>query len=339
MVGRLGYDISSFDVDVSEARFRLISKPSTGANLQRLPPEQLICAKPPRCWMVVPATMDWEEFRDYEPEYDDGPGPGDDPAVQELEPQLVELLDSNPETVFYETQLAVLLEKKYFHWVTARALKDLREKGKIGSSLGELTPGTPLRFYFSRRCRYWKRKAEGLRQTVLLFSNQPFTRALGVQGELLIDAGLPRVGFNPVGHTVRSWGGIEWTETGHDLDRVFERDGLFYGAEIKNRLGYIPQDEFAAKLRMCERLRLIPLFIARMMPKTYIDEVYRAGGFSLIMKFQFYPVSHKELAQRISRELGLPVDSPARLQDSTLERFLTWHNGKLRRITHHQPSN
>lgn len=283
--------------------------------------------------------MSWaDDYHDYEPEHDDRPGPGDDPAVQELEPKLMELLDSKSDTVFYETQLSVQFEKHFFHWVTSRALKDLRESGKIGSAIEELSPGVPLRFYFSRRCRYWKRKAEELRQMVLAFSGQPFARALGVQGELLIDAGLPRVGFQPVGHTVRSWNGINWMETGHDLDRVFQRDGLFYGAEIKNRLSYIPRDEFAAKLRMCEALNLIPLFIARMMPKTYIDQVRRAGGFSLIMGYQFYPVSHRDLALRVQRELGLPVDCPSRLQDSTLQRFLNWHNEKVRRLTGNPPA-
>ena len=72
------------------------------------------------------------------------------------------------------------------------------------------------------------------------------------------------------------------------------------------------------------------------MPKTYINEVYRAGGFSLLMKHQFYPVAHAELAIRVRRELGLPVDSPARLQDSTLERLLTWHQGKLKRLVRNQ---
>ena len=276
--------------------------------------------------------MSWaDDYHDFDSEYE-GPGPRDDPAVQALEPQLVELLDSNPETVFYETQLAVRFEKHFFHWVTSRALIDLRESGKIGSAIGELSPNVPLRFYFSRRCRYWKRKAEEVRQIVLTFSGQAFARALGVQGELMIDVGLPRVGFQPVGHTVRSWNGVNWTETGHDLDRVFQRDGLFYGAEIKNRLSYIPQEEFEIKLRMCEALNLVPLFIARMMPKTYIDQVRRAGGFSLIMGYQLYPVAHADLAIRVRRELGLPVDSPARLQDSTLQRFLNWHNEKVRRL-------
>jgi hypothetical protein len=166
---------------------------------------------------------------------------------------------------------------------------------------------------------------------VRLFSDQTFTSGLGVQGELLLDAGLPQVGFQPIDRNVRSWGGQTWTRTGHDLDRIFHRDGVYYGTEIKNRLGYIPQEEFRAKLEMCRELILTPLFVARMMPKTYIEDVRRAGGFSLIMKYQFYPVSHRALAQRVRAELGLPVDCPTRLQDSTLQRFLNWHNAKLSR--------
>jgi hypothetical protein len=273
--------------------------------------------------------MSWDEVEsEPAPEY---PGPGDDPAVRELEPQIVAYLDGHAEVVFYETQLAVIFERNFFHWVTSRALKDLREANKVGSALEELSPNVPIRFYFSRRCRYWKRKSEELRRVVLTFSDQAFTRALGVQGELLIDSGLPQVGFMPAAREIRSWESRNWTETNHNLDRVFQRDGISYGTEIKNRLGYIPQDEFKAKLRMCKALNLVPLFIARMMPKTYIDEVYRAGGFSLIMKYQFYPIYFRDLARRVSVELSLPVDCPARLQDSTLERLLNWHLAKLRR--------
>jgi hypothetical protein len=162
--------------------------------------------------------MSWDDYEEPdEPQEPDDeserPGPGDDPAVQELEPQLLDYLDAHPDTVFYETQLDVIFEKEFFHWVTARALKDLREAGKIGSALEELSPNVPLRFYFSKRCRYWRRKADELRRMVLTYSDQAFTRALGVQGELLIDAGLPLVGFMPVAREVQSWGGRTWRET------------------------------------------------------------------------------------------------------------------------------
>jgi hypothetical protein len=272
------------------------------------------------------------ESDEFEPEANDGPDrPGfpDDPAVRELEPQLLGLFHGQPEAVFYEKQLEVRFEDRFFHWVTARALRELVRNKQVKTELQELTGGTPIRFYFHRQNRYWKRRAEEVRKLVLLFSDQTFATALGTQGELLIDAGLPRIGFQPMADTVRSWAGKDWVETGHDLDRVFQRDAISYGAEIKNRLSYIPRDEFEAKLRMCQSLNLVPLFIARMMPKSYIEEVRRAGGFSLIMKYQFYPVSHRALAVRVKNELGLPVDCPTRLQDSTLSRLLKWHKAKF----------
>lgn len=151
--------------------------------------------------------MSWSDLDYYdEPEPDEPfrPGPDDDPSVQKLEPELLALFDFDPEQVFYESQLAVRFEDRYFHWVTTRALKDLREGGKIGSELQELSPKVPLRFYFHRRNRYWKRRAGEIRKLVLQFSDQIFTSSLGVQGELLIDAGLPRVGFQPMAYNVRS---------------------------------------------------------------------------------------------------------------------------------------
>ncbi len=269
--------------------------------------------------------MNWEE--EYEPEdIEVRPGPADDPAVQKLEPQLLQLFEADPERVFFETQLAIRFEDTFFHWVTVRALKDLRDSG---SELQQLGPETHLRFYFNRRNRYWKRKASEVKKLVLLYSDPAFTPVLGAQGELLIDAALPRFGFMPVADAVREWQGVKWDQTGHNLDRIFAKDGVYYGVEIKNRLGYIDRNEFLSKLAMCAMLRLTPLFVARMMPRTYINDGRKLGGYSMIMKYQFYPVSHRDLAIRVRNELDLPVDCPRRIQDSTLQRFLAWHDKSI----------
>ena len=203
---------------------------------------------------------------------------------------------------------------------------------KSGSELQHNPPYVTLRFYFHRRNRYWKRRAAEIRKLVQTFSEQSFTESLGLQGESMIDAGLPRIGFMPAAVDVRSWQGRSWTDTGHDLDRVFTRDGLNYGTEIKNKLGYIDQVEFRAKLAMCAALELIPLFVARMMPRTYIKDVGDAGGFVLLMKYQFYPYAHRRFAKTVAEELNLPVDCPARLNENTLARFLNWHLKKLQRL-------
>jgi len=43
------------------------------------------------------------------------------------------------------------------------------------------------------------------------------------------------------------------------------------------------------------------------------------------MKYQLYPLSHKELAKRVAKEFGLPVDAPRVIEDGTMGRFLKWH--------------
>jgi hypothetical protein len=58
-------------------------------------------------------------------------------------------------------------------------------------------------------------------------------------------------------------------------------------------------------------------------------ELITAGGFALIMKYQLYPWTHKELAKRVASELGLPVDAPKALSEGTMHRFLAWHRKQL----------
>jgi hypothetical protein len=49
------------------------------------------------------------------------------------------------------------------------------------------------------------------------------------------------------------------------------------------------------------------------------------------MKYQFYPFAHRNFAKLVATDLGLPVDCPARLNQTTLDRFLKWHLRKLER--------
>jgi hypothetical protein len=86
-------------------------------------------------------------------------------------------------------------------------------------------------------------------------------------------------------------------------------------------------DELQTKLELCDTLGIRPVFAVRMLPKSWVNEVVRAGGFALIMKYQLYPWTHRELARRVREGLGLPVDAPRALADGTVGRFLSWHQG------------
>lgn len=241
---------------------------------------------------------------------------------------LARYFSEGAQSVYYGRQLEVALERDFFHWITKKALNELAQEGSV-NFIEERTDLYAAHFYWPLRHRYARRQ---IRQTLALideFSNPAFTRALGHQGEALADAGFARIGFRIRQTKVQEVDGKRWPESNHDLDRLVERDGLRYGVEIKNQLGYIDQTEFGIKLRMCDYFGVRPMFIARMMPKNYIETVRRAGGFSLILANQHYPLLSESLASRVRTTLGLPVLCIRALPDTTLARFEDWHVRQL----------
>jgi hypothetical protein len=276
-------------------------------------------------------TVDWDD-PDFEPDVleliDSRPR---DRAIDEAKKDLEIFFKANENSVFYQRQIQVIFEDKYFHWITAYSLSELSQEGKIASDVLTLAGTGKITIYRRKGHRYWRRQADEIITSVSRFSDPAFTAALGAHRELMFDAALPRAGFMPTGGNVRSYAGKTWSETGHDFDRIFERDGIAYGTEIKNTLSYIDRAELAVKLRMCSYLELRPLFIVRMAPKSYIHAVEQQGGFTLIFKYQLYPFGQKAFADLVKSTLKLWTDSPARIADGTIKRFLKWHLGTLPR--------
>jgi hypothetical protein len=252
-----------------------------------------------------------------------------DPFVDLAKEDIRRLFASEPDSVFYQRQLQVMFEANYFHWITVRALAELVKEGVIAADvLPLLATGTSLgiiTFYRAKRNRYWRRGAREIGKLVSRFSDPSFTDSLGSHGEMMFDAALPTAGFMPTAWKVRSYKGVDWTQTHHDLDRVFERDGVAYGAEIKNTLSYIDREEMEIKAAMCKHLGLVPLFIVRNAPKNYVFDVAAMGGFTLIFKYQLYPHGQKAFAKEVRDRLRLPTDSPARIESGTVKRLLDWH--------------
>jgi hypothetical protein len=163
------------------------------------------------------------------------------------------------------------------------------------------------------------------------FSTTNFAYGLGHQGELLADLALMGAGFKIGGKKVRSWKDKTWTATNHDLDRVYERDRIFYGCEIKNTLGYIPKDELAIKMRICRYLGLRPLVIARSLPPHYVNLLHTAGGLGWIIGKQAWPFAQESLAEQVRRELGYRISCAPAIEDGAVVRFLKAHEALVRR--------
>jgi hypothetical protein len=265
-----------------------------------------------------------------ESDFDLGPQePDRDRKIDEAKTKLLEFFVPQSKQVYYERQLQVLFEKQFFHWITVDALHELVEEKKIETEVMELQDATRIRFYWSPANRYWRRRAKQIISLVRQYSDSDFTAALGAHGEMMFDAALPTIQFTPVARDVRQYQGRVWTATGKNLDRIFIRDQIAYGVEIKNTLDYIPREEFRSKLQMCKFLGIRPLFILRYAPKNYIWDVIKAGAYCLIFQDQLYSLGYKRLARIVKTDLGLPVDCPKTLEAGLLSRLDAWHIRKL----------
>jgi len=258
-------------------------------------------------------------------EYEEDEERPTDPVQEEVRELLRTFFNDRNDAVFFSRQVEVLHEHLYFHWITNRAIRDLIEEGEVRTETRKLAAGGSIKLLWHRSFRYYRRAATDVVKLVEEYSDPNIGAALGLHGELMVLEGFARNQFVLHGREVRDFNGISWDETKHDIDFVFAKDSIIYGVEVKNTLSYMNYDEFHIKIRLCQRLGLQPVFVVRMMPKHWIVELAREGGFALIIKYQLYPWTHRELAKRVAHTFGLPVDAPRALADGTMLRFVKWH--------------
>lgn len=264
--------------------------------------------------------VDWDDFG-YEPEVEREADAYEASAVVTLD----RFFEENDANVFFGNQLAVQNERTFFHWITHRAIAHLIGAGLLLSETRQLSSGSSIKLVWNRRYRYYKRDAKRVTDIVEEYGSPMMCEAIGLNGEQLVLEGFARREFVMRGRHTRRYRDAEWTETNHNLDFIFERDGRAYGIEVKNTLSYMPQEEFRIKIRLCKHLGIIPVFAARMLPKSWVSDLIAAGGYAMIMGYQLYPWTHAALAKRVARELNLPVDAPKALADGTMTKFETWH--------------
>jgi hypothetical protein len=183
----------------------------------------------------------------------------------------------NPNAVFYGRQIEVVFEKTYFHWITHKALRELTKEELIATELRITRSGNKVRLYWSKRNRYPKRAAAAIVKQVEEHSNPELTRAIGHHAETLFGVAAAREGFRVRGPSLRTFQGKTWDKTEHDLDWIFERDGIGWGVEIKNTWAYIDREEMKVKIELCGVLGVRPLFITEVGAKKLCG-IYPAIG-------------------------------------------------------------
>ena len=267
------------------------------------------------------------DYEDYDHELSERPR---DIAIDDAVVELRAFFANSPERLFYATQIETKFEREFFHWIVGKALREMADSGEIRRITEEVQRKT-LNFYAHPRHRYYRRELKEIITLLDRIFDPEFTHAVGRHGELMFDAALGRHGFRAEARDTRSWKGITWIETNHNLDRIITRDGLEYGVEIKNTQNYISRQELRIKVRLCNLLEVTPLFIMRFAPKSYINEVYKSRGFVLLFEEQMYPMGHTRLLSEVREKLGLKVSSPNEVKEGDMRRLLNWHERRLRR--------
>jgi len=254
-----------------------------------------------------------------------------DSEEEKARSRLLTFFIDNKETVFYSRQLEVLFEDEFFHWVTNRALRRLIEEGHVLRESRQLEIGSSIKLVWYKSFRFYKRAAQEVFELVDEYTSAATDGTLGMQGEHLVLAAFARKQYVLIGEESNSYKQEKWTETGHDLDFIFEKGGVGFGVEVKNTLGYMDVDEFVTKIRISLHLGIKPVFAVRSLPKTWAAALIQSGGYAMIMKYQFYPWTHKDLSSKIRNSLMLPIDTPKRIEDGTMQRFEKWVSEPLQR--------
>ncbi|MCX5855775.1 MAG: hypothetical protein NTZ24_14600 [Deltaproteobacteria bacterium] len=268
--------------------------------------------------------MDYDDFTEAPEDYFEPSKP--DHYFLQAQKEIRELYEGDRESVYYIRQIQIKFEKKYYHWITNNAIIGLNKIGYLKDVRIPKERGTPARFFIHKANRYARRTINRMEKVIDEYSQDHITRSCGHRAEDLFCNALAMRGFLPKAKKVKEFNDKKWEKTGHDLDFVFSRDGVAYGCEIKNTLGYIDKEELEVKLEMCAYFGIKPLFIMRYSPKTYNNMIYENGGFALIFETQIYELSQEKLVKEIKDVLGLPVICSKAIPDGIIDRFETWHN-------------
>lgn len=274
----------------------------------------------------------------FDHEYD-GTDPHDhseDRYVEQMAEVLREFFSDHRSEVFYSRELVVHFEKvvldgKTFrphHWVTNHAMWELVKEGFLTVSREEYDYGEAV-FYFHKSYRYPRRRIGVKISIINKYSDPDVSMNYGEHADQLFEHALLRGGFEYLGEDINEWQGKKWEESNHDLDFAVRKDGVVYGAEVKNTLDYIEKEELDIKIRLCKFLGMKPLFILRNAPTTYIDQIVKSGGYSMIFEAQVYPHAYRQIVEEMKRETLLPVMVSNRIPDGIITRFVGWHERKL----------
>jgi len=237
--------------------------------------------------------------------------------------------DCNKDCPFHKRNLQVLFEEDYPHDITLKAVQALVQEGFLKLRAIPID-STEVHFLHRYNLRYVVRLMKHPADLIRQYSDYRISKATGNYAEMLFSFMFRLNGFKIVARNVSEYDGTKWVKTpDYDLDFIIERDAITYGVEIKNTFDYMPPDEFQAKLEICKRFDIVPVFPLRCPSDRQFEDMRNEGGLALKFKARIFPPGQEQLVHDIWNFMRLPVTIWKELPRGIEKRFIDFHNEQL----------
>ena len=194
------------------------------------------------------------EIDDFEPDFEECGGRDPDPVEESAIADIEKFFNENAKEIFYSRQLEIKFEKKYYHWITNRAIRTLIGLGKIKCERRKIASGGEINLLWEKGFRYYRRSASKVLRMVEEYAAPNITASIGLQGEFMVLEGFARFQYLMKGRNINEYKNKKWAGSEHNLDFIFEKEGKGFGVEVKNTLGYMDHEEIKTKINIYEYL-------------------------------------------------------------------------------------
>lgn len=214
---------------------------------------------------------------------------------------------------FHFRHLQVLFEAQFFHITTAQALYALIDQNflrRIQHQAGanQVTFLVPSHVALSPKYqRPLNAHIKSKSKVIAKYDDPDVSAVLGAHFESLVKQELRANQLRIVATHANSYKDRRWTKSLANLDIIAESpDGRAFGVQAKNELKPIELSELLIQLEICDCLRVLPIFIVRYMPWSFLPWILVRGGLLLTLGTQLWPLGYNKLCQEIQSKMSLP---------------------------------
>jgi len=170
------------------------------------------------------------------------------------------------------------------------------------------------------------KKINSIAKQIDRYSHPRIADILGRHLHALVRIELKIHGFNVKEEgRVNSYKNKKWTETKHNLDILAENQerNLVVGVEVKNSLDIMDKTEIMTKIKLCRKLKIIPIFACRWI-EPYRSYIIEEGGFPWQFKMQMFPIGFERFVLEMKRRFGFPMAVSSEIPEKSVRELENW---------------